>query len=219
MATDILQMLADILKISPQVMNQYASASPLEQLFYLLFFPMVFVIVFIYILTSRWMYEHKGLRILIAVAAMAFIVLQGFYNYFVIFSQWWFVGLLVLGVFWFLFGRRPPAGGGAAQGFTSNKKGGGIVNYLESLTGMELNPAQAARLKQELKRQIRYFQEEVKALEDQLKQAKGPEEKNMLQSELANKKAVLAKLTEFQKKGMLKDFARWESSYRRVDIT
>ncbi|MEE9323654.1 MAG: hypothetical protein V3U72_03840 [Candidatus Aenigmarchaeota archaeon] len=126
MATDIFQWLVDILQISSQLVNEYAVQGPLYQIFYLFFFPTLFIIVFIYILTSRWMGEHKGLQILIAVAVYAFIIFQGMYNWFVFLSQYWIIGLIILGFIWLVF---RPRGGGGAQGKTLGAAaGGGILS-------------------------------------------------------------------------------------------
>jgi hypothetical protein len=110
---DIFQMLVDILKITPQQVSEYASQGPLYQMFYLFIFPTIFVVVFIYILSYRIMRFHHGLRVLLAAAVYAFIILQGYYNWFVMLSKFWFFGLIFLGFIFLMLGR---GGGGEGGG-------------------------------------------------------------------------------------------------------
>ena len=134
---DVFTFLTETLfKISPQVLNEYTRLPILEQVFYLVFFPTLFLIVFVYILTSRWMAEHKGLRILIAAAVYAFIIFQGLYEWFVVLSKYWLFGLIGLGAFWFIFRPKGSGGGGAkvSQGMTRGK-GGGVLGLAYGLAG------------------------------------------------------------------------------------
>ena len=112
---DILQLLVDILKITPQQVSQYATQGPLYQMFYLFVFPTVFLIVFIYILSYRVMKHHRGLRIVIAMIVYAFIIFQGWYKYFVILSGYWLFGLVLLGFLFLMIGRGGDGGGGGAK--------------------------------------------------------------------------------------------------------
>jgi hypothetical protein len=97
-------------------------------MFYLVFFPIVFIIIFIYMLSNKLFGHHKGLRILIAVAVFAFIILQGWYYFFMNLGELWYIGLIILGFFWLiLYGLRGGIGGGGAQsraGDGSESKGG-----------------------------------------------------------------------------------------------
>jgi len=129
MATNIFQMLVDILKINQNLVSEYASQGPLSQMFYLFVFPTIFLVVFVYILTSRWMGEHRGLKILISVAVYAFIILQGYYSFFVMFSKYWLFGLLILGGLWMVF--RPGRGGGG--GGAAHPKALGRVGAVERI--------------------------------------------------------------------------------------
>ncbi len=113
-----------------QEFNQFAY-QPVEGLFYLVFFPIVFIIVFIYMLSNKLFSQHKGLRILIAVAFFALIILQGWYYLFMQLGKLWYLGLIILGFFWLLlYGLRGGIGGG--QGRTGTGVGGGITGGLLS---------------------------------------------------------------------------------------
>jgi hypothetical protein len=119
MAADIFQFLIDILKISPNLVSEYAAQGVFYQIFYLFLFPTIFVIIFVWILTNKIMGQHKGLRILLSVAVYAFIILQGYYTWFVMFSKYWLVGLITLGFFYFISYR----GGGGAKAMTGGGRG------------------------------------------------------------------------------------------------
>jgi len=120
MATDVFQFLVDILKINQNLVNEYASQGALYQMFYLFIFPAIFIIIFIWILTNRIMGEHKGLRILLSVGVYAFIILQGYYSWFVMLSKYWFFALLILGFLYFISYRGGGGRGKGAQGMTSD---------------------------------------------------------------------------------------------------
>lgn len=96
--------------------NQY-TYQPMEGIFYLIFFPIVFIIVFIFLLSNKLFGGHKGLKILISVAFFAFIILQGWYYWFMQLGKIWYIGIIILGFFWLLlYGLRGGIGGsGGAQ--------------------------------------------------------------------------------------------------------
>jgi uncharacterized membrane protein len=121
---DILQLLIDILKITPQQVSQYATQGPLYQMFYLFVFPTVFIIVFIYILSYRAMKHHAGLRVIIAMVVYAFIILGGYYKWFVFLSGYWLLGLVLLGFLFLLIGKGGGEGGKGQHRETENYLGG-----------------------------------------------------------------------------------------------
>ena len=109
----------ELLKINCGAVQCSGYATEIEALFYIVFFPTVFLILFIYILTNfifRGGGFSRGLRLLIAVAAYAFVVFQGMYNIFVsLSSAWWILTILLVGLFAFI--RHLIKGGdGGGQG-------------------------------------------------------------------------------------------------------
>ena len=102
---DILDILIEILRIDCSVVQCYY-ANPIEGLFYLFFFPTVFIILFIYILTGfifRGGGKVRGLKLLIAMGAYAFIIFQYLYTFFAAVSQlWWLLTILLVGLFAFV---------------------------------------------------------------------------------------------------------------------
>ena len=128
MVVDIFEMLIDILKINQSLVNDYASQGALYQMFYLFIFPTVFIVFFIWILSNSVIKRHKGMRLLISLAVYAFIILQGYYSWFVMLSKFWLFGLMILG---FLYLIIPRLTGGGAKGMTD---GGGNTGPLGKLT-------------------------------------------------------------------------------------
>jgi len=198
MATDIFQLLVDILKISPQLVNEYAVQGPLYQIFYLFFFPALFIIVFIFILSRIVMPEHKGLRLLIALAVYAFIILQGYYNFFVYISEFWLIILIILGFIWFIIGRR---GGEGVRGKVLGGKGSlfKLRQAIENKLGFSLNPLTNIEAVTDIKRSIEETNkkmEKVKALFDKEGNA---EKKQFLLDQLGRLEQELAQLLYYQK--------------------
>jgi hypothetical protein len=212
MAVDIFQMLVDIFRISPSMVSQYASATPLEQWFYLFFFPTLFIIILIYILVSHWMSEHRGLSILLAIAVYAFIIFQGFYSWFVFLSPYWLILLLVLGGIWLFF---RPRGGGGASGMTSGKKGKGgkLLGFLEDVTGKKFNPAQIAKLHKMIERDMKRLLERKKTLEKRASELKhDPQAANFVYNQIGQIDQALAILKNFKQSGELADYEDWRKT-------
>lgn len=115
---------------------------PMESVFYLIFFPTVVIILFVFII-SGWVIDritdrsgNNPLKLLVSVAFYAFIILQGYYTHFITLSRIWFlvVGIIVgLWLFGRTFGpRHREGGGGGGHGGGMPKGGhggGGITDY------------------------------------------------------------------------------------------
>jgi len=209
MAVDIFEMLVNILKINQNLVNEYSSQGPLYQLFYLFFFPMVFIIIFIYLLSNAVMKEHKGLRLLISVGILAFIILQGYYSWFVTISKFWFFGLIFLGFFYFIIARR---GGGGAKSMTlgGEKAGGSAIHFLEELTGKSLNPAKVIEYNRKAKRTLDKLMQRRKVLEDRIRQVKqDPKAAEQVFMQVGEVDQAIALISEFIKSGAWHDYEDW----------
>ena len=115
----LLDTIIQILNINCSGMVQCTGyASDIEALFYLVFFPTVFIILVVYILTN-FIFRgdsnaSRGLRVLISVTLYAFIVFEGYYNFFIPLSRfWWIVLVLLVGLYAFM---RHLLGGGSGGG-------------------------------------------------------------------------------------------------------
>lgn len=214
---DILQMLIDIFKINPQMVNQYSTVSPLEQIFYLFFFPTLFIIVLIYILSSHFMSEHKGLSILIAVAVYAFIIFQGLYNWFVFLSPYWLFLLLILGGIWLFF---RPRGGGGARGMTAGDKkgrGGKLLGFLEDVTGKKLNPKDVVKFGKMIDRDIQQLFKRKKILDKRSKElGSDSAAANLVYNQIAQVDQALATLQNFKQSGALGDYEDWRKANQQI---
>jgi len=134
---DLIDFFAEIFKLDYSIVNEYASQGPLYQLFYLVFFPTIFIIFFIYITSRFVIYSHKGLRILISAAIYAFIVLQGYYKWFVFLSKFWLFGIILLGLLYMILrrGQEPsPAGSGGGGGHGKSLGSGAFEKISNRLT-------------------------------------------------------------------------------------
>ncbi|UCD06847.1 MAG: hypothetical protein JSW41_03335 [Candidatus Aenigmatarchaeota archaeon] len=105
MAT-ILDILIQILNIDCSVAQCSGYASEIEAMFYLFLFPTIFIILFIYILTSfifRGGGKVRGLKMLIAIGVYAFIVFEHMFTSVVAISRlWWLLTIILVGLFAFL---------------------------------------------------------------------------------------------------------------------
>ena len=99
--------------------NQYAY-KPIEGLFFTVFFPILYIMIFVYIVSGAIGLNNKGFRVLIGVGLFAFIILQGYYNIFLIISKLWMFSLLLLGFLWFFIHTFTK---GSAKGRTGSGEG------------------------------------------------------------------------------------------------
>ena len=120
---------------------------PMEGLFWLVFFPSVFIIVFIYLLSNKLFGHHRGLKILISVAFFAFIILQGWYHLFIMLGNIWYIALIILGFFWLaLYGLRGGIGGGGGGGGQARSFGGGLAGKVMARVIAKATGAEKAEL-------------------------------------------------------------------------
>lgn len=135
----ILDILIQILKIDCSVAQCYYP-NEIEAMFYLFFFPTVFIILFIYILTNfifRGGGTVKGIRMLIAIGIYAFIVFEGLYTSVVAISHlWWLLTIILVGLFAFirhLFTGGGEGGGGHMPGIGGGALGGWVKGRMKDV--------------------------------------------------------------------------------------
>jgi len=102
------------------IQNHSSVLPPIGPIFYFLLFPMVFSIVFIYILSSTILHGGnltKGIRVLIGVSVFIFIIISGLYPVALVLSEIWFIVIILLfGMWYFLTKHRGGGGGGGGAG-------------------------------------------------------------------------------------------------------
>lgn len=125
----------DILNINCSMVQCSGYANEIEALFYLLFFPTVFIILFIFIVTNAITKKvldgssAKALAILIAIALFAFIIFEGFYSLFASLSQLWWLLLATLVGLWIFVRKFLDDDGSAYSGIKGRGfSGAGVFN-------------------------------------------------------------------------------------------
>ena len=95
---DIIMLLAEILKISPDLVYKYSAQGPINALFFLFFLPTIFLLVFLYIGISN-ITTHRGLNLLISIAVYIFIIVEGLYPLVINLGLLWIVIIIIIGFF------------------------------------------------------------------------------------------------------------------------
>jgi len=124
MTFDIINVLVEFLRIDCSIAQCTGYPSEIEALFYVFFMPTVFVILFIYLITSFAFRgeetKMKGLRLLISIIIFGLIIFQEWFTYLVVFSKFWFILVIILIGLWvllrFFFTGKIGKGGGAPAG-------------------------------------------------------------------------------------------------------
>lgn len=135
---DILQMMIEFLRINCQLVNCYYP-NPFEGIFYLILLPMVILIAFVYIIFWAVIkIPHTGIRLLIALVVLIFIILQGWFNIFITLSWLWVILIIIMGIWWSI--RRK----GPGESFFGGRGGGGKMpaaagGLLEKVKGVTLD--------------------------------------------------------------------------------
>lgn len=93
----------------------------INQLAFFLFFPSVFIILFIYVLSDGILSTiNPKFKVLLGISIYTFIVLSGWYSLFLWISQFWFIFIILIVGIWFffrkMFGRGGGSGGGGGRG-------------------------------------------------------------------------------------------------------
>ena len=145
----VIDIVIDILKINCSVAQCSGYANEFEALFFLLFFPTVFIILFVYIVSEAVVGRvtsgntNRGLKIMIAVALFAYIVMAGYYTLFVSLSGLWWILLATLAGLWIVIHRFVKGSGGGSpmpgMGSRKGKAGRGLGGLLTEQTQRTLS--------------------------------------------------------------------------------
>lgn len=137
MAFEVVTLVTELLRINCNTVECFNYPSEIEALFYILFFPTILVILFVFILSNAIIGKatddpkgHKGLRFLFAIAIYIFIILQGYFTMVVSLSKgWWMFTILLFGL-WVFIGRF------IGKGKDGGKGGGLTRGALPGMTGV-----------------------------------------------------------------------------------
>lgn len=127
--------------------NQY-TYKPMEGLFYVVFFPILFIVLFIFILSSS-VSPNRGFRAVLSIGVFAFIILQGWYYFFAMIGELWLYLLVFLGFIWILvhtFVGRGSGKEGGAQARVGDGKAGMFAGVMGE-AGKRLKVQMSSELK------------------------------------------------------------------------
>lgn len=204
----LLDVIIDILKINCSVVQCTGYASDIEALFYLFFFPTVFIILFIWVVTSVIITQiggkAGGLRILISVALYAFIVFEGYYTLFVSLSQlWWLLLATLVGLYIFIRKIIHGNGGGVTGGRSMAGVGSkpGILQYPGKKFKRVLEEKEKKKIIK-IKQEISNLKSSVNIMEKEINNpSPGTDMTKMIKSYHQHKAAILADTDELSEVG------------------
>ncbi|HLD57142.1 MAG TPA: hypothetical protein VJA47_02490, partial [archaeon] len=108
---DIMQQIVNVLRVQ-DLASQYSST--LDKFLYTVFFPMILLLLIIYLLSARMFPNHKGLSILLGVSFLVFIMVYppesdySLYSAFAPIGTVWYAVVIIIGVLWILLGHILP---------------------------------------------------------------------------------------------------------------
>ncbi len=189
-----------------QFINEFASQGPIQQLLFFLFFPTVFIILFVFILTRALPFlgggaqgdkAHQGLRLLLSVAFYAFIIVQGWYSIALVLAKFWFVVIIVLGGLWFFVGGHFGKEGKAGQMLGVS---GSDSKLRQAFLGRRIiNPVEWKAAQKLYDEDIKVLNNEIKKLEELKKKAGSERERAMIIEDISTKTAKLETLEKKKK--------------------
>jgi len=206
---DLMQMLIEFMRIDCGVVECYYT-NQIDAIFNLFFFPTVFILLVIYLLLNYILDEVRGgLRLLIAVALYAVVVLNGLMTLFIPLSKfWWIVLILVVGA-WIFFTRllfRDRGGGG--HGALAGAAAGGVAGYMSGKV--------ARKLTERGKDDIKDIENDLKMLRG-LVNKMGGEDTGRLSAEYINlRRAVNANIENLQDTGRMAGFKVERKTVKRL---
>jgi hypothetical protein len=149
------------------ISNHSQVLPPIGPLFYFLLFPIVFTILFIYILSSTILHGGnltKGMRLLIGISVFIFIIISGWYPIMLVLSEFWFIMVIVLFGAWYFFRKhwgeetKASKGGGVMPGLGGGMAGLGgelVKRGITRATGKERRLEKEVNLKLKDLREIK----------------------------------------------------------------
>lgn len=111
-------------------------APPLGQYIYFLFFPTVFLLLFLWIVFKDAVHANRGISLIATVAVYIFIIINGMYPVFLFLGELWIVVIFILGFFYVIARRFRGGGGGGKGGGMAMPGGGGKGGVLSTLAGL-----------------------------------------------------------------------------------
>jgi len=197
MDLDIMQALVDLLcptagaqSSCQQFINapHHMTLEPFGPLIYFLFFPMVFLIALIYIGSGSVLggeRGHKGIRLLVAIGVLIFIVIQGLYPLALWLGELWFIVLPVIFIFYFIMHHG--GGGGKGGGMAGTGGNASILKMAKDfmIGDTPLNPVERKLVQDE----INTLDAQIREQEDMLKAVAGDKERAAIRDRISDFRA------------------------------
>lgn len=200
----LLDIVIEVLKINCSAVQCTGYASEIEGLFFLLFFPTVFIILFTYVVSGIILEKTGGkegaLKLLIGVTMVAFIIFQGWFSFFISLSKlWWLLIVGLVGLFIFI--KQMVHGGGGGGGFGTAKSGRGVGGYISKQVRNKIE-GNEKDLKIGIEKTLQNLESHVNLMEREVeKPSPGTNMANMLDSYNSQKRAVLDLCNELNNMG------------------
>jgi hypothetical protein len=129
---DIFDMLISILcptsqsaQSCQQFLSNHQEFGVVGQAAYFILFPIIFIMIFIWELSGFVFKDKKKYNLLISIAFLIFIIMQGWYSLALVLSEFWFIVIIILGgfaLFMHKFTGGKSSGGGASSAFINEIK-------------------------------------------------------------------------------------------------
>jgi len=157
---------------------------PVQQIVFFVFFPGVFIILFVYFMTQTIMSEHKGLRTLLGLAIFMFIVFQGWYYVFLAINKLWYIFHIILGGIGVVAHKMSGKRQASKQLAEIEKAPGGLFSFARrAIAGnTTFNPSEIIEIKNK-----------IKGLTERIKKLKGAE-KGLSDREKAEYEQLISQL-------------------------
>ena len=200
---------------------------PASQIVFFLFFPVVFLIIFVYILGSgiAGSVNNPKLSVLISVAIFAFIVFQGWYHIFLNISKFWFFAVIILGGFYVVVNRMGPASGGGGGNTTRHLAG--LVDFAKGGVKRKLAGKEKAK-KTQIEQTMKNLESLVHTMEGELRNpSPGTNMADMFREYENIKRTLLTYIDEYDEMGktnvggiewnILKKAERYQEELKKLD--
>jgi len=127
---EVMQLILQTLRIEHLAGGRFPDAT--NQFLFLVFFPSIFVLLIIYLLSHRVLHEHKGLTMLVSVVFYIFVIVyppnseKSLYSAIAPLGEFWFLLVIILGVVWFFLHKTFNWGVGGKAGSSMPRIGGAM---------------------------------------------------------------------------------------------
>ncbi len=149
-------------------------ADPVQQVLFFLLFPSLFLLIFITEVTVTIRAIPKKYGFVMSVAIFVYIIVQGWFHYFLLFGKFWFFTIVILGGLWVMISKMgvvggAGGGGGGGEGGKGEKRP--RDNWLQqALIGTKtLDPRERAASKKVAEEELKSIRERMDYFEKRLK--------------------------------------------------